>query len=122
MIVRCPGGRGPPAHAPGLSFTAVRRAFLQFHSCCEWELAVLRCRTNKVPFVAGDVEKQGDVAVGSGARCREEPHAGRCHPRVRGVEVLDVEEETHPAGGLLPDDGGLVFSVSLWGARSLPGL
>lgn len=29
-----------------------------------------------------------------------------------GVEVLDVEEETHPSCGLLPDDGGLVFSVS----------
>jgi hypothetical protein len=36
-----------------------------------------------------------------------------CHrPRVCGVEVLDVEEETHPPGSLSPDAGGLIFSVS----------
>ena len=52
------------------------------------------------------------MAVMLGARCREELHARGCHPRVRGVEVLDMEEETHPPGGLLPDDGGLVFAVS----------
>jgi len=49
---------------------------------------------------------------GFGARWREEPHARRCHPCICGVELLDVEEETHPAGGLLADDGGLSFSVS----------
>jgi len=48
------------------------------------------------------------VAVGFGAWCGEEPHARSCHPCVRGAEVLDVEEEADPAGGLLPDDGGLV--------------
>jgi len=52
------------------------------------------------------------VTVMFGARCREELHARGCHSRVRGVEVLDMEEETHPPGGLLPDDGGLVFAVS----------
>jgi len=64
------------------------------------------------PFVAGDIAEHSDVAVGFGTRCREELHARGCHPRVRGIEVLNVEEETHPAGGLLPDDGGLVFPVS----------
>ena len=78
------------------------------HSSCGRELPVLRSRTDKVPFVAGDVEKHRDAAVGFGARCREELHARGCHPCARGIEVLDVEEETDPAGGLLPDDGGLV--------------
>jgi hypothetical protein len=87
-------------------------AFPPSLSCCWHELQVLRRRTDKVPFVAGDVEKHGDAAVVFGTRGREEPHARGCHPCVPGVEVLNVEEETHPAGGLLPDDGGLVFPVS----------
>ena len=86
--------------------------FPQFLSSCRRKLPVLRRRTDKVPFVAGDVEKHSDAAVGFGTRCREELHASGCHPCVRGIEVLNVEEETDPAGGLLPDDGGLVFPVS----------
>ena len=53
--------------------------FPQSHSSCRRELSVLGRRTDKVPFVAGDVEKHGDAAVGFGARCREELHA-RGHP------------------------------------------
>ena len=88
-------------------------AFLKFHSYGERRLAHLRMRAEKVPFVAGDVEKYSDAAIRFGARCREEPHTCGCHPRVRGLKVLYLEEETHPAGDLLPDDDGLVFSVSL---------
>jgi hypothetical protein len=39
-------------------------------------------------------------------------NTGRCHPRVHGIEILHVEEETDPARCLPPDDSGLVFSVS----------
>ena len=75
------------------------------------ELPALRRGTDKVPFDGGDVVEHGDVAVWLGARCREELHARGGHSRVRGVEILDLEEETHPFGGLLPDDGDLVFAV-----------
>jgi hypothetical protein len=30
-----------------------------------------------------------------------------------GTEVLGMEEEADPASRLLPDDGGLIFAVSL---------
>lgn len=72
----------------------------------------LRRGTDKVPFVAGDVKEHADLAVGFGARCAQELYARGCHPRVSGAEILDVEEETHPAGGLFPDDGDLILSVS----------
>ena len=72
----------------------------------------LRRRADEVPFVAGDVEEHRDVAVGFGARCREELHARGRHPGMRRAEILDVEEETHSAGRLPPGDGGLVFAVS----------
>jgi hypothetical protein len=52
------------------------------------------------------------MPVRLGARYREELHARGCHSRIRGTEVLDMEEETHPPGRLLPDDSGLVFAVS----------
>src|ERR1700685_712764 len=67
--------------------------------------------TDEVPFVARDVEEHGDTAIGLGARCGEKSHARGCHPGVRDVEVLDIQEETHPACGLLADDGALVVSV-----------
>jgi hypothetical protein len=69
------------------------------------------CGTGKVPFVTGDVQEHGDVAVGLGAWRGEEPHACRCHPGICGTEVLDMEEKAHPAGGLPPDDGGLILPV-----------
>jgi hypothetical protein len=87
-------------------------AFLQFHSYCRREPALLRRRPDKVPFVASNIGKYSHLAVGFGARRGEEVHARRCHPRIRGVEVLNLEKETHPPGSLLPDGGGLVLSVS----------
>jgi hypothetical protein len=81
-------------------------------------LSVLGRGTDQVPFVASDVEEHGDAAIRFHTRCPDEPHTGRCHPCVHGIEILHVEEETDPPGGLLPDDGGLVFSVGL--ARSKP--
>src|SRR5690349_17464219 len=92
---------------------AVPGAFLQFHSYGERGLALLRVRAEKVPFVASDVEEYSDATVRFSARCGEESHACGCHPRVRCLEGLDLEEETHPAGDLLPNDDGLVFSISL---------
>ena len=74
--------------------------------------AASRGVAGKISFVAGDAGKHDDAAMGFGPRCRAELHARRCHPRVRGVEVLDVQEGTHPACGLFPDDGDLAVSVS----------
>ena len=87
-------------HIPAISFLPEARA------------DAVTLRADKVPFVASDVGKYSDVAVGFDARRGEELHARRYHPRIRGVEVLDLEEETHPPGGLLPDGGGLLVSVS----------
>ena len=103
-------GRMSPGCGPGS--TAFTYPVLQFHPYCRCELAVSRRGPNEVPFVAGNVGEHSDVAIGFGARCGEKLHTRRCHPRAGGVEVLDMEEETHPPGGLLPDDGGLVISVS----------
>jgi hypothetical protein len=69
-------------------------------------------RTDQVPLVAGNVEKHGDLAVRFCAWDRHELHACGGHFRVRGIEILDVQEETHPAGGLFPDGGGLSLPVS----------
>ena len=71
------------------------------------------CGPRKVPFVASDVEKYSDATVRLSARRGEESHACGCDPRERGLEVLDLEKETHPAGELPPDDEGLVSSISL---------
>jgi len=68
--------------------------------------------TEKVPFVAGDVEEHSDAAVGFGARCREKLHTSGCYPRVCSVEILDVKEETNAASGLPSDESGLIFPVS----------
>lgn len=38
--------------------------------------------------------------------------ARRYHPRQGSTEIIDVQEETHPACGLLPDGRGLIFPVS----------
>ena len=37
-----------------------------------------------------------------------------------GLEIVNVQEEAHPAPGLPPDDGGLVFSVSPASSRPVP--
>jgi hypothetical protein len=44
-------------------------------------------------------------------RRSHEPDPGGDHPAVGVIEILDLEEETDPARGLLPDDGSLVLSV-----------
>ena len=72
----------------------------------------LRCGTDLVPFVTSDVEEYGDVAIGFGTRCRDELNTRGCHPLICGFEILDVEKETHPASGLLPDESGLILAVS----------
>lgn len=74
--------------------------------------SALRRRTDQIPFVASDVEEYGDAAIRHHTGCPHEMNTGRCHPRVHGIEILHVEEETDPTRCLLPDDSGLVFSVS----------
>jgi hypothetical protein len=47
--------------------------------------------------------------VGFRARFRHGGDAGLDHPPVRGVEVIDAEEESDHAGCLVTDGGTLVF-------------
>jgi hypothetical protein len=67
----------------------------------------------QVPAVAGDVEEDGDPAVGLGAGLFEEADAGGAHPVVGGGAVLDPQEEPDPAGVLVADGGRLFGSVGL---------
>jgi hypothetical protein len=81
-------------------------------ACAVYVFIAASRRTDQVPFVTSDVKKHGNVAIGFRARRHHELHACGFHPRVCGVEVLHVEEETHSPGSLFPDAGGLIFSVS----------
>src|ERR1700747_2396236 len=67
--------------------------------------------TYEVPAVAGDVEEDGHPAVGLVARLGGEFPAGRRHPPVRGVKVLDLQEEADPPGDLVTDGRGLALAV-----------
>ena len=66
---------------------------------------------DQVPPIAGDVEEHGEPAVGLVARWSDELDTGSGHPGVRGVEVVDAEEEPDPAGDLAADSGRLVVTV-----------
>lgn len=79
---------------------------------CARELSAFRHGTDQIPFVASDVEENGDTAIGFRARRPDELNTRSCHTRISGFEILHVEKEAHPAGGLLPDGSGLIFSVS----------
>ena len=70
------------------------------------------CGTDQVPFVASDVEEHCDAAVRLDARFGHEVNARSCYPRVCGIEVLHVEEETYPARRLVADHAGLNLAVS----------
>ena len=75
VLAQASGTRRRPCDC--LSFTVVPTAFLQFHAYGSYELAGLRRGADKIPFVASDVEKNGDAAVGFGARCRIATKHGR---------------------------------------------
>jgi hypothetical protein len=70
-----------------------------------------RARTQDVPAVAGDVEEDGETAVGLVAWWGHEGHAGGAHALVRRVEIVDAEEEAHAAGDLIADRLRLVGAV-----------
>jgi hypothetical protein len=77
-----------PAHALRPGLYGCFYGFLEFRSYCKYELAVVRRGVKRSHLFASDLEKHCDVAIGFGARCRNEVHARRCQPRVRGVEAL----------------------------------
>ena len=60
----------------------------------------------------GDVAEDDDPAVGLGAGFDEELDPGGCHALVAGVEVLDAQEESDPAGVLVAERRDLMFAVS----------
>jgi hypothetical protein len=65
----------------------------------------------EIPPVTGDVEEDRDPTVRFDARLPNERDSGLGHPLIRGVEVIDAEEESDSAGDLLPDRPGLAFPV-----------
>src|SRR5580700_6514883 len=67
--------------------------------------------TYEVPAIAGDVEEDRHPAVRFVARLGGELDAGRRHPPVRGVEVLDLQEEADAPGDLVTDGRGLALAV-----------
>src|SRR5580704_14173249 len=70
-----------------------------------------RYGTYEVPAIAGDVEEDGHPAVRLVARLGDERHAGRRHPPVRGVEVLDLQEKADAPADLVTDGRGLALAV-----------
>lgn len=62
-------------------------------------------------MVAGNVNKDGNPAVGLGARLANEGHAGAQHPFVRSVEVIHAKEEADATGRLVTDSSTLAFAV-----------
>ena len=70
-------------------------------------------RTEEVPAVAGDVDEDDDLAVGLDARGSGELDLCRQHARIRGVEVVDLQEEADPAAELVADERRLDLAVGL---------
>ena len=70
--------------------------------------------TEQVPTVPFNIEENRQLSIRLDARGGDEPHAGSDHPRVHGLEIVDAEEETHPARELLADDRRLMLAI---GAR-----
>jgi hypothetical protein len=68
-------------------------------------------RSQEVPPVSGDVEEHRDTAVRFSARLTNERDASLGHPFVRGVEVIDSEEEPDPTGRLVTNRPSLAFPV-----------
>ena len=68
-------------------------------------------RSQEVPPVSGDVEEHSDTAVRFDARLTNERDASLDHPLVRGVKVIDAEEEPDPAGHLFTNRPSLAFPV-----------
>jgi hypothetical protein len=70
-----------------------------------------RAWAEQIPAVAGDVAKNDHASVRLGTRRGDELDAGGPHPFVRGIEVIDPEEEADPARDLVTDCGGLTITV-----------
>ena len=71
----------------------------------------LRRRSEKVPLVARDIEEDGDLAVGLGARRLHEGDPRRDHALVGRAEIIDLQEKADAAGELVADDALLLFAV-----------
>ena len=68
----------------------------------------------QIPSIPLEVAKYGDRAVRLDARRRHELHASGHQPAVRGVKIIDAEEEADAAGELVARDRRLAIAV---GAR-----
>ena len=69
--------------------------------------------SEKVPAIAGDVEKDRDPSVALCSRLGHELHAAGAHPLVRGVEVVDTQEQANPSRELVADGSALVIAIGL---------
>ena len=68
-------------------------------------------RPEKVPAVAGNVEKNDDTPVGLDAFVPDELDPGRHHPRNSTIKVFYAQEETNPTGKLMTDDCLLLGAI-----------
>src|SRR5688572_9754955 len=85
----------------------------------------------EVPLVARDIEENGDLAIGFGARRSHERDPRRDHALVGRAEIIDLQEKADAAGELVADDALLLFAVrpgdqnpgrSTWRAYDHPAL
>ena len=72
----------------------------------------------EIPPVSGDVKEDRNSPVGFGTRFTDKGDTGLGHSPVRGVEVIDPDEEPDPAGCLTTNGGTLVFAVGAGKALS----
>jgi hypothetical protein len=70
-------------------------------------LAVRLPRPEEIPAIAGNIEEYRNLPIDLGARGSDERDARRGHARVGRVEVVDTQEQSDPAGKLLPDGRSL---------------
>jgi len=68
-------------------------------------------RTEEIPTIAFKVQKHSDLSIRLDTWCGEELDAGRHHPLVSSLEIIDAQEQSDPAGKLLAYDPGLMVTV-----------
>ena len=67
--------------------------------------------SEQIPPVPLEIQEHRNAAVWLIARRRDKLHAGRHHPLVSGLEIVDAQEQADPSGELLAHDACLPVAV-----------